>query len=61
MLDQIWFDKVSRNAESPEDVETASVTYKVNVQMDFKRVDESDIKVTIQKYDVFRTHFELHF
>ncbi len=47
MLDDLWFNKVSRNAESPEDVENALITFKINVQMDWKRIDESDIKVQI--------------
>lgn len=45
MLDELWFNKVSRNAESTEDIEDATTNFKVNVQMDFKRVDESEIEV----------------
>lgn len=45
MLDELWFDKVSRNPESPEDIEDAKIELKVNVQMDFKRIDDAAAKV----------------
>jgi len=44
MLDELWFNKVTRNAESKEDVEEAAMNFKINVQMDLKHMDESMIK-----------------
>lgn len=58
MLDELWFNRVSRNAESAEDIDEATINVKVNVQMDFKRVEESDIEVRNWPLSI---HFRLSF